>query len=273
MPIDKEKLKAVLNTFVCNAEKGYDYPSELVKLSSNLNQNRGFSPELRAIYFHFKYLEYDIVRIETVTNRLEWERKLFDKDQLGRWDWEKYCEVDIDVFHVYMRSVFDYLARVIVIIAEHPKLVKKHKSFTKLRNWLTNEKAERNVKNLGTDLADLVLSVKWYDDLKNVRDNIVHEGADTNSIAEEGRILFQVSKDAKYLISFPEVQFNENLIDFELYAGVYFGYLISFLEEASKVIEKRLPSKKPSYKFGNPWKWYEELPAVYTWMKKVIEQT
>jgi hypothetical protein len=274
MPIDKKRLKAVLSTFLPNAEEGYNCFSEFVKLSSNIRDNMAWGlEEFRELNRYFRYIDYAINNIETVTKKLEWERGLFDENQLGRWEWAQFCEVDIDVFHVYMRSIFDYLARIIQIVSDLPKPIKKYKSFTVLKNWLGNKNAEKNMKDLGSDLASLVLSVEWFKEIRNVRDNIVHWGADTMAFAEEGRIPFQVNKDTEYLISFPEIKFNENLIDFELYAGVYFGYLLAFLEEAARVIEKRLPPRKSAYGAGNPRKWYKELPAVYKWMEKVINKT
>jgi hypothetical protein len=277
MPIDKKRLKGVLSTFLPNAEEGYDCSSEFVKLSSNVKDNVSWGlEEFRELNRYFRYIDHVIHNIETVIEKLEWERGLFDKDQLGRWEWVQFSEVDIDIFHVYMRSIFDYLAKIIQIVSDHPKSVSEEHSFNELQNWLVDkdgEHQEKNVKMLGSDLASLVLSVDWFKSIKNVRDNIVHRGADTMAFAEEGMIPFQVNKDAEYLISFPEIKFNENLIDFELYAGVYFGYLLAFLEEASKVIEKRLPPRKSAYGVGNPHKWYRKMPAVYKCIEKVLNQT
>jgi hypothetical protein len=64
--------------------------------------------------------------------------------------------------------------------------------------------------------------------------------------------------------------YNENVVDFELYAGMYFGYLIAFLEQASRSIEKRLPPRKSAFGAGNPTIMYRELPVIYTWIEKTL---
>ncbi len=274
MPIDKERLKAVLSMFQ-KTEEGYICPSELVRLWSNVRLNAIAGVKLPSIGSFLQYISQDVTNIETLSSRLVWELSLSDRKELDVWDLIRYAECDIDVFHIEIRSIFDYLERIIQKVSDHPDNVPE-KGFNDLRNWLLDEKGEEkkeNVERLGEDLAKLVLSVDWFDDIKNVRDETLHRGADTMVFPEKGRILFQVSKGAKNLISFPEVQFNENVIDFELYAGVYFGYLIAFLEEASKVVEKRLPPRKSAYGVGNPRRSYKELPAIYKWIEKVISKT
>ena len=274
MSIDKEKLKVALSTLQ-KTKEGYICPSELVKMWSNVRLNTIVGVKLPSIGSFLQYISQDITNIETLSSRLVWELDLSDRNELNTWDWMRFAECDIDVFHIEVRSIFDYLERIIQKVSDHPDNV-TDKGFNDLRNWLLDKKSEvkkENVERLGEDLANLVLSVDWFDDIKNVRDETLHRGADTMVFPEKGRILFQVSKGAKNLISFPEVKFNENVIDFELYAGVYFGYLIAFIEEVSKVVEKRLPPRKSAYGAGNPRKRYgKQLPAIYSWIGKVLEK-
>jgi len=273
MPIDKEKLKSVLSIFQKTEEGNIICPSEFVRLSSNVRLNRIWGVGLPPIGSFLMYISYDLTNIETLSSRLVWELDLADNGKLDMGQWMSFAQSDIDIFHIEMRSIFDYLARIIQDVSDMPKPIKKYKSFTKRRNWLGNEKHEENAKTLGDDLTKLVLSVDWFDDIRNVRDETLHRGANTTVFPQEGRVLFQVSKGVKNLISFPEVQYNENIIDFELYAGVYFGYLIAFLEEACKAVEKRLPPRKSAYGSGNPHRLYKELPAIYKWIEKVISNT
>lgn len=49
--------------------------------------------------------------------------------------------------------------------------------------------------------------------------------------------------------------YNENVVDFELYAGLYIGYILIYLEEFSELINKhlnlnRFDSKAKSYHTG-----------------------
>jgi len=63
--------------------------------------------------------------------------------------------------------------------------------------------------------------------------------------------------------------FNENVADFELYAGLYFGYLIAYLEEASQTIDKHLSMKR--FPQTNPHTLYKELPEIYNWIEKLVK--
>lgn len=132
-------------------------------------------------------------------------------------------------------------------------------------------KSANNSKKLGPELAELVFSIDWFDDLKNIRDINVHQGGVTIVFLEKNRILFQAVKSFKNLISFSEIMYNENVVDFELYAAIYFGYLIAFLEDFAKAIENRLPKGKFSFGVGNPRKLYQELPSIYSWIEKLLD--
>jgi len=275
MPIDKEKLRTALSTFQ-KTEEGYKCPSEFVKLWNNVRLNSIAGVKLPSIGSFLQYITIDLTNIETISSRLVWELELVDKGALNVWQWMRFAQCDIDVFHIEIRSIFDYLGKVIQRVSDHPENV-PDKGFNDLSNWLVDEKGnpkKENVERFGEDLAKLVLSVDWFDDIKNVRDETLHRGADTMVFPEKGRILFQISKHYRNLVSFPEVQYNDNVIDFELYAGVYFGYLIDLLENASQVVEKRLPPRKSAYGAGNPYKGYKkQLPAIYDWIRKVLEKT
>ena len=271
MPIRKDKLRTALSTIQKAEGEGYCCPSEFVKLLMNVNINRKIGVELPPIGSFMQYISQDLSNIEIITNRLAWQRDLYSDNQLEVGDWMRFAACDIDLFHVELRSIFDYLEKIIQKVADYPENV-PDKGFNDLRNWLLdpeNNVKEENVKRLGKDLADLVLSVDWFNDLKNIRDISVHQGGMTIVFLEKDRILFQIWKGYGNLISIPEIMYNENVVDFELYAGMYFGYLIAFLEEASKTIEKRLPPRKSALGAGNPRKVYRKLPEIYLWIEKV----
>ena len=97
----------------------------------------------------------------------------------------------------------------------------------------------------------------------------IHRGGFTLVFLEKNRILFQVYEAGyKGKILIPEIMFNENVADFELYAGLYFGNLIAYLEEVSETIDKHLTLKK--FPKSNPRKIYEEIPAIYNWVEKLL---
>jgi hypothetical protein len=266
MPIRKDQLKTVLST-IQKVNGSYTIQNDFVRLSMNISLNKKLGVELPSIGNFLDYIHQDIRNIETISTRLAWQRDLWCKEQLDVGKWMSYAACDIDLFHIEVRSVFDYLAKVIKRVSDQPEQV-PDEGFNVLKTWLA--KSDDNTKRLGKDLAELVFSVDWFDDLKNVRDVNVHQGGMTLVFLEKNRILFQILKGYEYLVSVPEIMYNENVADFELYAGMYFGYLIAFLEQTSRSIEKRLPPRKSAFGTGNPTILYRELPAIYTWIERIL---
>jgi hypothetical protein len=112
----------------------------------------------------------------------------------------------------------------------------KSQSFRALKDWVVKK---RNSEIIGSDLAKLVHSCNWFDDLKELRESIVHYGAQTLVFLEKDRILFQIYSGGNSSILTREIMFNDNVADFELYSGLYTGYLISYLDEVAEAIRKR----------------------------------
>jgi hypothetical protein len=258
MPIRKDKLKVAISTIQKDEKGGYFSPSMFVMSLTNIMLNTRAGERLPPIYSFMQYISQDVSNMETITTRLAWQRDLWSTDQLDLGKWMSYAGCDIDLFLIEARSIFDYLAKIIKRISDQPEQV-PDEGFNLLKTWLA--KSDNNVKRLGKDLAELVFSVDWFDDLKNVRDANVHQGGMTLVFLEKDRILFQI---------LPEIMYNENVVDFELYAGMHFGYLIAFLEDFATVIERYLPKGKYSLGVGNPRKLYRELPAVYSWIEKLL---
>lgn len=266
MPIKKDELKVVLST-IQKVNGSYAIHKDFVRLFTNIGLNKKLGVKLPSIGNFLDYIRQDIANIETISTRLAWEKDLWSNDQIDVGKWMSYAGCDIDLFHIEVRSIFDYLAKVFTRVSDKPKQV-PDKGFDHLRKWLA--KSEDNQKKLGRDLADLVLSVDWFEEVKNVRDINVHKGGATIVFLEKRRILFQVFKGYENMICIPELMFNENVVDFEPYAGMYFGYLIAFLEQASRSIEKRLPPRKLAFGAGNPYMAYKELPAIYVWIERLL---
>lgn len=267
MPIRKDKLKVAISTIQKDEEGWYISPSMFVLSLTNVMLNTRMGEKLPPIYSFMQYISQDVGNMETITTRLAWQRDLRSTNQLDFGKWMSYAGCDIDLFHMEARSIFDYLAKITKRLSDQPKQV-PDKGFNFLKTWLA--KSDNNVKRVGKDLAELVSSVDWFDDLKNVRDANVHQGGMTLVFPEKDRILFQILKGYENLVSIPEIMYNENVVDFELYAGMYFGYLIAFLEDFATAIERRLPKGKYSLGVGNPRKVYRELPAIYSWIKKLL---
>ncbi|MCL5949810.1 MAG: hypothetical protein M1490_04975 [Candidatus Bathyarchaeota archaeon] len=267
MTIDEEKLKLALSTLqkgnIDPVEK-IICPSMFVKLCAHMINCR-LDANFPQIATYIDSISVDLSNIETITSRLAWEKELWKGERISVGQWMNYAQCDIDLFHVEMRSIFDYIARVVKIVSKHPQGIPQ--SFNDLRKWL---KKPENTLKVGEDLAKLILSADWFEQLKNVRDVNIHFGGMTLVFLEKDRILFQTYKGNYNLISIPELMYNENVADFELYAGMYFGYLIAFLEEFSEIVKNRLPKGKMTFGAGNARKAYQRIPDIYLWMDKLV---
>ena len=94
-----------------------------------------------------------------------------------------YSQLDINHFHLILRSVFDYLASVIRTLAIHPDQVGSSTqcSFGDFQNKvLSNPTWAAN--KLGADLAEFISSCEWFNDVKKVRDSITHFGAERSPL-------------------------------------------------------------------------------------------
>lgn len=270
MPIYSERLISALSTIEKDEEGRYISPSMFVKVHSHIFMNLHFGEKFPPIKSFMDYIFMDIHDVETIANRLAWEKGLWNNEQLDFGKWMSYSACDIDLFHIEMRSIFDYTAKIIRRISDTPTQV-PDSGFNDLKTWLGKDGAK---KTLGEDLADLVLSADWFDNLRTVRDESVHRGGMTMVFPDKKEILFQVSKGFHNLVSIPEVMYNENVVRFEPYAGMHFGYLISLLEDLSVIIEKLLPIGKSKFNSGNPRIWYgKELPIIYSWIEQLLAKS
>ncbi len=270
MQITKERLTTALSLMQRDEDEKYFFTSsEFVKTAFYITLNTRMGDKFPPVAKFMQYIEQDLLDILTITSRLEWERSLWAKNELTLGQWTSYAQCDIDMFHVELRSIFDYVAKVLTRISNQPKQV-PDEGFNILKTWL--EKNPENHERLSKDLAELVLSNDWYKDFKNVRDEIVHRGAFTMVFLDKESILFQVDKGYENLVSIPEIMYNDNVVFFELYSAMYFGYLIAFLEDFAKALIKRLPKGTFSYGAGNVRTVYQDLPVIYSWVDRLIRK-
>lgn len=269
MPIIKERLTVALSTIKKDEEGRYYENSQFLNLQSKISFsiNKEALPKISAF---MQYILNDIQIIETIINRVAWQNDLRNSDQLDEWKWMSFSKCDINLFNINIRSIFDYAAKIIQISADKPKSCKMKSSFKKLKNWLIKN-TDSNSKILGQELSKLVLSVDWFEGIRTLRDEVMHMGGKVIVMSDNNKLLFQVIKPRyAYLISTPELMFNENLAYFEYYAGLYFGYLIAFLEELSTIIENRLPKGTHSSGLGDPKRIFGEKPIIYQWIENLL---
>lgn len=188
-----------------------------------------------------QYVAKDVWNIETLFDRINWQRELWSSGQLDDGRWNVFTTADIDLFHVEFRSLFDYLSRLLVAVANKPGQVPKDASFERLSNWAGNAD-NRPSEKLGEDLVSVIKIADWFPLIRMIRNSTVHYGAETLVFYDKPRILFQTYNGGgrDKIIDLSELMYNSNVVDFELYAGVFYGYLIDYLEEVAKCVYLRL---------------------------------
>jgi hypothetical protein len=196
----------------------------------------GHNRQLRALKAHVLGIEQDLDILLTLALRVDWQTRLARKKELPEAYWQRFVACDVELFHVVLRSVFDHIAGIAGAIAARPGRMPP--TFEKLRNWLIGKEA--NAVRLGPEIANVILACDWFPDARTVRDSIVHQGGLTFVFPLSLGVCFQVFQGTGTKVHFPELvregNGEEAIIDFELYAGTLFGYLLVFLESIAPLI-------------------------------------
>jgi hypothetical protein len=260
--INKQRLNFSLTT-IHEDESGRLYSSgHFIDLTNDLRDNVATGSEnFRSLANYFNYVHQDVWNLETITLRMEWQKGLILRGELNDLLGAQFAACDIDLFHVQYRSLFDHLAKIIGILSGRPSTVPD--SFRKLRDWVSRSE---NSNRIDDDLAGVVASCDWFNDMREVRDSIVHRDGRTLVFPEENRILFQVHEGFRNKVNIPEIMFNENIVDFELYAGLLAGYLIAYLEDVSKIAQRKLELRKIGW---NAKSYHGGLRVIHDWIERV----
>lgn len=242
-----------------------------------LSRTKGEAPCI-SNFFHLRknpVLARDIIDISLYINtlgiaceKISWERDLHFNRKIDDSQYKAYAGCDIEYFHMVFKTTFDRLLPIINKISDSPGQIPLNSFNSFLNDWITNP---NNKIRLGESLLNVVLKYfSWFNEIKEIRDPIVHpEDILITQIfideKERNRILFQVDEGFKHKISKSEVMYNDNVVDFEKYAGLYFGYLISSLERLSYYIFDKFNIQKNliGIQHGGFWpivkKWIEQL--------------
>ena len=270
MSVDKKKLKLALLT-IHEDKTGFFTSGQFIQLFSDINiqtklHTHKETERLRRLLGYTQYILQDVWNLESIALSVDWQKQLRSQGKLNEMLWMQFTQTNIDFFHIEFRSIFDYLAKILRLISKKPDQI-RDKSFEKMRNWVIKE---GNSTKLGEDLSSFVLSCNWFVDMKRIRESIVHHGGYTLVFPEKGRVLFQVYKGINKMVSLKEIMFNENVADFELYAGLYFGYLLAYLEEFAKLVRKHLELEVLG---GNPKSYHSGLRVMHSWIQQVLAIT
>src|SRR5262249_53130959 len=143
---------------------------------------------------HLNHIQDDLVNVGTLMVRLAMITEQQQAGRLPQGHWFAFTTLDIDHFHIQLRSALDHVAEVIVAASAHRRSMpgrEGHRSFRELQDWLRKDGS--NAKIVGEDLSSLVDAAVWFPELRELRDDNVHHGARTLSFDDGASgILFQV---------------------------------------------------------------------------------
>lgn len=199
----------------------------------------------------------------TSAQRLEWQRTMVAEGHLPELAWVFFAGADVTLFHVTLRSLFDHAAGLIQLCADQPGTVPGD-SFRALRTWLGKAGNERR---LGTELSTVVANAGWFDAMRDVRDSIVHEGGQPIVLPPKEGVWFQVVGPRVKQVLEPALMPNPNVVDFELYAGMYTGYTLGFLDRVSAIARKRFG--RPAQN-GLAWASVGGISTIHGWMERLL---
>ncbi len=219
---------------------------------------------LDMVSLHVTRINQALWGVFTSAERVEWQRKMFAEGHLPGLTWIFFAGADVTLFHVTLRSLFDHVAKLIGLCADKRGTVPDD-SFRELKNWAAKP---GNDKRLGEDLRRLVLSADWFDAMRDVRDSIVHHGGQPIILPPEKGLWFQVTGARVKGVLEPGLMPNENVVDFELYAGKYLGYTLGFLDRLAAIARQRYG--RPQYS-DLAWASSGGMSTVRGWIERVLQ--
>ena len=236
--INKERLKVALSTIHDDHDGLYcsgHYTHLMVRVFFDQQEKEVFGRAFQPL----NNIVNEDWRMGFVLERMQEEPVFFNNQIRTSLSWNAYIACDIDYFIIKLRSIFDYIAKALAFVSGDAQIPSK--SYNKLKNWIDNaDNSERHVQIIGEDIAELISSCEWFDDIKNARDLIIHHGKHSIVFPQTTDIYFQLDKVRSDAVIINDVMFDNDYASFKLYAGVYMGYLKAFLEEFSKLIFERL---------------------------------
>jgi hypothetical protein len=240
--INRKELIRALTTFHTDKDGALYSTGEFLEASISLRiqEPSSDSQQVAGIRRRFSATTWDFWYISTVLHRMTFVKGLRKNDQLSLVPSFFYLQCDVDSFLVKYRSIFDHFAQIIRLLSDSSGQWPGNNeqiSFRELRHW-----AERNPQRIAPKLKKLTKKPQHFDQIRILRDSLVHSDGQTMASIVENRIVFQIHKNGfhKVLLNMPEVMYNENTVDFEIYASVLIAALINFREDLGRVVKSVL---------------------------------
>lgn len=220
----------------------------------------GFNPQQTEFCERMFILANDFDSLLTSIHKIDWLTKQWLEERLPENDWAAYVQGDIHLFHAEMRSIFDSVARGVLIIAGNKSgqlnCDASQYSFNDLLEFCKKQE-KRSAAIIGEELTAVIKNLNWFQDARFMRDSFVHFEKDialgyasrSNSIAF--RTVFGTTQRDIYR---GPAQFTwpDGWIVLRPYMGYYLGRLWCFLNTVSKFAGARLELGKGGFSWVPP---------------------
>lgn len=238
-----------------NDEIALNAPFHSLSISLLSSCDDRIKPIFQGIQNIEKSISDDIWNISVVIHRIDLLNKCISQKMYSEL-WHLYLPVDIDMFHIQVRSILDNIAKMIDLTAKKKNQIPN--TFDSLFN-----KIDKQVNLLEPDIINLVKKNNWYEPVRKVRDDLVHNDGRTIVFKEESdRILFQVySNSMKRIIKDSRVMVDENMANFKSYVAIILANLFGLLNDLTMLLLKKYNAKLtqgcflmlPGYKVMLEW--------------------
>lgn len=198
-------------------------------IDSTIRDTEGNISKAEKMHNLLKAIRQDFTKILVTINRVEWINSLDNKELplssnelIPNTTKNDLIGTDIEYFFLKYRSIIDYSIDLLVNFYPNIKNNKKYNLEDKLEYL-------HDIFNDSIFINKNILSSKWFDQFRKIRNNIVHNGGtcvvfDNNSSQE---ILFQIYNTNldELVIDDNYYKFNENVYYFNRFFIVYISYL------------------------------------------------
>lgn len=261
MPIKRDDLKTVQSILKIGVSGDIFIQGYFIDLFTALI-GKDVPRQNNSLKFYIEKISLDLFSIETLFQKIMWEKMCLDDHVIGNAAWAQFAMIDVDYFHIELRSCFDHIASAINAL---PTSHSSPKSFNSLQKWCLKEEHSADIDER---INFLVKSCSWFSDIKQRRDLIVHESGSSFVYFEKDCdwTLFQVPPDSKVQITIPEIMYDQKVI-FELYMSLYFSYLLVFLDKLSAIICTSL-----GYEHKGSWAYHPGLNIYNKWLNELLSR-
>ncbi|MCE3199631.1 hypothetical protein [Paenibacillus sonchi] len=227
-------------------EKQFDDDKDLKNITfevcNYINNKRYDIEKKEKLHNLLKAIRQDMCKIHQTVNRMQFlhlqdqekDRALDElySDSMGSSRVTSFLGTDIEYFFIKYRSIIDYSLD--VLIEFFPELNSKKHNLENKMNYL------HDVFKKDEQINKMILSSKWFDQLRKIRNYIVHKGASClvfpNRDCKE--ILFQIydTELAELLEDGEFYRYNNNVYYFNRVYVIYMAYLFFYLDTLFKAI-------------------------------------